>query len=206
MWAKPCALMHRHCFIIIQHVGERGRSHPLSIKHHDRKSLECLELCHAWQSSVYVSVCACMYRVQSLWYPYTYVCLCSLWRRTCQSAVPSGSRLPIGKGRRERGAAEGRDWERAHENRRNGWSESHRCLPSFSARLSEAFLLTDHSEAQVWNSPLNARCLSAHDAMLCTCACLYLRGVISISILEFWIGGCRAWAERCIKLIFAIFF
>ena len=168
-----------HCFIIRQHMLERGgRAHQLPITHHDRKSLDC----HGLMSCLPVicgCVCVCL-KVCSLTLclsAYMHfclcvcvcVCVCSLSLHTCQSSIPSGIRFPmIAKG----GVSVA--WQREgvrqeRKNRENRWSEIHRCLHSFSARLSAAFLLVDRSEAQVWNSPLNTPCSSFKGACLCAC-------------------------------------
>ena len=108
-----------HCFIIRQHMLERGvRAHQLPITHHDRKSLDC----HGLMSCLPVicgCVCVCL-KVCSLTLclsSYTHFCLC-VCVCVCVCVLVITAHLSIidslgdpfsndSKGRRVRGVTEG---------------------------------------------------------------------------------------------------
>lgn len=128
MWAKPCLLARLcHCFIIRQHMLEKGgRAHQLPIKHHDRKSLECLELMSCLPIiCVCMCVCACVCVFQhSVCLIYLQACM---FVRALVIAAPlsviHSLREPFAndsKGRREHGVAEGRDGEKSRTIERMG--------------------------------------------------------------------------------------
>lgn len=153
-----------YCFVISEDMLESGegitgcQSNIMTGSHWG-----ITDWCHACQSTVCVYTLACGFVLPYIIHIRVHlsahvclcvsVCVCSLSLHTCQSFIPSGIHLPmIEKG----GVSE--EWQREgvreeQKNRTNRWSESHRCLHSFSTRLS---VLMYYSEVHMWSSPLNS--------------------------------------------------
>lgn len=127
-----------HCFVIREHMLERGEG-PTSCQSNiiAGSHWSVTDSCHACQSSVCVCVharfllCACPLFIVCFLTLCIFASVCLLPQQTCQSSIPSGISLPmIAKG------GVSMEWQREEvreeqKNRKNRWSESHRCLHSF---------------------------------------------------------------------------